>query len=123
MARPKPQRTIDERMSYGIQYIHLSVPSGHRFLKTFKPINARIGKDGHVFATAELYGKIYKCRMMTRIPAWRICDEKGDFVTVHFPEGQEDYERQAARRMTAPWGESAVAAPYIWEDDAKALES
>lgn len=117
MARPKTCRTAEERLSYGIQHIHLSVPSGHRYLKAFRPQNTRIGANGEVFATAELYGKVYKCKMMARVPAWRIVDEKGRYITVHFPEGQQEYERQVNCKHATSTGEGFLAPPYCWEDD------
>jgi hypothetical protein len=75
-------------------------------------------KTGRIFASANLFGRIYKVRMQDKIPAWRVCKENGEYENVIFPEAQKIYDRslQPGRRATV-CTEEFLAPPYCWGED------
>ena len=76
-----------EKLNDSWQVIHLTSSLGEAVLYNFRPHAVRPDSHtGHVYATAELFGRIYKVRMMDKMPDWRVCDEKGHYLDSIFPE-------------------------------------
>jgi hypothetical protein len=98
-----------------LHYIHLDMPSGLRYLHSFSPTKVVTGDDGHVYATANLFNRQYRVRMLQRIPAWRIVDNQGRFLRVEFPEVVPLYEKRKGTKSQDTL-EQAYVAPYIWSN-------
>lgn len=84
-----------------------------RVLQPFAPFD-RFTVGDMVLAKATLFGVTYTCRLMDRIPAWRICDRNGRYARVDFP--------QLASKLTKSQihYELVNAPPHCWaEDEAK----
>lgn len=100
---------LTERAYHG-QVIHLTSTLGERVLYNFSPHAVRRDeRTDHVYASAELFGRIYKVRMMDKMGAWRVCDEKGNYLNTIFPE--VDY---LAKRQNTTNSEEVVAPPHSW---------
>ena len=90
-------------------YIHLTRTDGLRELVTCNPYNVYC-EGGTVYARVTLWGKEYRCRLMEKVPAYRLCNEKGQFIEVQFPEIP-----LAPPRV---WdNEARTAAPFSWDED------
>lgn len=108
--RGKYKREQPTELAYHRQVIHLTSTSGERVLYNFRPHAVRRdNRTDHVYASAELFGRIYKVRMMDKMPAWRVCDEKGNYLNTIFPE--VDY---LAKRQNTTNSEEVVAPPHSW---------
>lgn len=104
-----------------VQYhqIHLDTPSGHRVLMNFIPHGVRTEPEtGRVFASANLFGRIYKIRMQDKMPAWRVCKENGEYDLVVFPEAQPIYDKLAkVKKQTTCVKEEFLCPPYSWGEE------
>jgi hypothetical protein len=89
-------------------YIHLTRTDGFRELVSCHPYN--VYREGEVvYARVTLWGTEYRCRLMERVPAYRLCDEKGKFIEVRFPELPLTGDRV--------WdNEARTAAPFSWDE-------
>lgn len=90
--------------------IHLMTPSGERALHHFEPHRVRTDPTtGHIYASANLFGRIYKVRMMDKIPAWRVCDEQGRYEDVVFSE-----VKALSQKGNTTNREEVIAPPHSW---------
>ena len=99
-----------------LHYIHLDMPNGLRYIHSFTPTNVRASEDGRIYATATLFNRSYRVKMLERIPAWRIVDSRGRFITVEFPEIVPLYEKRKNSKSQETLEQTYVA-PYIWSDE------
>ena len=97
-----------------VHYVHLDVGE-HRVLHPFTPVRT-VYFRGKVVAKAELFGKVYHCRLMDKIPAWRLCDANAEYVKIDFPQLKDELRRQLE---ASDVHEKVSAAPYSWEDESK----
>jgi len=108
--RGRYKREQPVELAYHWHIIHLRSSSGERVLYNFKPHGTRHDvSTGNVYASAELFGRIYKVRMMDRMGAWRVCDEKGNYLDTVFPEVDH-----LAKRQNTTNREEVVAPPHSW---------
>lgn len=71
-------------VQFNVHQIQLDVGE-QRIVQSFSPYDQiRVGEM--ILAKVELFGQVYNCRMMDRVPAWRICDKHGRYIRVDFPQ-------------------------------------
>ena len=71
-------------VQFNVHQIHLDVGE-QRIVQSFSPYD-QIRVDEMILAKVELFGQVYDCRLMDRVPAWRICDKYGRYIRVDFPQ-------------------------------------
>jgi len=112
--RPKGLAVVRECQAAMLNVHQIQLDTGcFRIVQAFVPFDqVRVGDM--VLAKVKLFNITYTCRLMDKIPAWRICDREGKYIRVDFPQlahkvvpNQIHYEL-----LNAP--------PHCWaEDEAK----
>lgn len=93
-------------VQFNVHQIQLDVGE-QRVLQSFSPHDqVRVGEM--ILAKAELFGQTYTCRLMERVPAWRICDKHGRYIHVDFPQLVKELKPSQIRY------ELINAPPHCW---------
>ena len=93
-------------VQFNVHQIQLDV-GGQRILQSFSPYGqVRVGEM--ILAKVELFGQTYTCRLMERVPAWRICDKYGRYIHVDFPQLVKELKPSQIRY------ELINAPPHCW---------